>query len=99
MKRRMIALFLALLALACPMLAVAEAAGSETDAAAQAAQLAHPAQESLQAAPKTVFHIDGAAFVDSLQYMLKGMVGIFLVTAIIILAVVILEKATKKKED
>ena len=42
-------------------------------------------------------HVDGGAFVDSLQYMLKGMVGIFLVTAIIILAVVILEKVSGKK--
>lgn len=50
------------------------------------------------AAPKTVFRIDGAAFVDSLQYMLKGMVGIFLVTALIILVLVILEKVTKKQE-
>jgi len=44
-------------------------------------------------------HLDGAAFVDSLQYMLKGMAGIFLVTGLIILAVLILEKATAKKRD
>lgn len=41
------------------------------------------------------FRLDGAAFVDSLQYMLKGMVGIFLVTGLIILALVILERVTK----
>ena len=44
-------------------------------------------------------HLDGAAFADSLQYMLKGMVGIFLVTAIIILAMLILEKTTGKKKE
>lgn len=44
-------------------------------------------------------HLDGAAFLDSLQYMLKGMVGIFLVTGIIILAVVILEKVIGKKKN
>lgn len=42
--------------------------------------------------------IDGAAFVDSLQYMLKGMAGIFIVTGLIILLLIVLEKATKPKE-
>lgn len=41
--------------------------------------------------------IDGAAFVDSLQYMLKGMAGIFIVTGLIILLLIALEKATKPK--
>ncbi|MBE5782452.1 MAG: hypothetical protein E7329_03945 [Clostridiales bacterium] len=36
---------------------------------------------------------------ESLMYMLKGMVGIFLVTAMIILVLVILEKATKGKKE
>ena len=57
-----------------------------------------PAWALADDAAQTVFRIDGAAFVDSLQYMLKGMVGIFLVTALIILVLVILEKATKKQE-
>ena len=40
------------------------------------------------------------AFVESLRYMLKGMAGIFIVTLLIILAVLILEKVTgKKKQD
>ena len=39
------------------------------------------------------------SFGESLGYMLKGMAGIFLVTAIIILAVVLLEKAGGKKKD
>ena len=50
---------------------------------------------SLAEEAQSAFHLDGAAFVDSLQYMLKGMVGIFLVTGLIILALVILEHATK----
>ena len=33
------------------------------------------------------------------QYMLKGLVGIFLVTGLIILVLVILEKATKGKQE
>ncbi len=41
--------------------------------------------------------INGAAFVDSLQYMLKGMAGIFIVTGLIILLLIALEKATKPK--
>ena len=36
---------------------------------------------------------------ESLMYMLKGMVGIFLVTAMIILVLLILEKATKGKQE
>ena len=36
---------------------------------------------------------------ESAMYMLKGMVGIFLVTAMIILVLVILEKATKGKAE
>lgn len=43
--------------------------------------------------------IDIPAFVDSLQYMLKGMGGIFIVTLLIILAVYLLEKCSKKKEE
>ena len=45
------------------------------------------------------FRLDGAAFVDSLQYMLKGLVGIFLVTGLIILALVILERVTKHGKE
>ena len=48
---------------------------------------------------QTNFRIDFPAFVDSLQYMLKGLVGIFLVTGLIILVLVILEKATKGKQE
>ena len=36
---------------------------------------------------------------ESAMYMLKGMVGIFLVTAMIILVLLILEKATKGKQE
>ena len=43
-------------------------------------------------------HIDGAAFVDSLGYMLKGMVGIFLVIAIIMAVIMILNKVTGKEK-
>ncbi|HIR07274.1 MAG TPA: oxaloacetate decarboxylase [Candidatus Pullichristensenella stercoripullorum] len=42
--------------------------------------------------------MDGAAFVDSLGYMLKGMVGIFLVIAIIMAVIMILNKVTGKEK-
>ena len=38
------------------------------------------------------------AFLDSLPIMAKGMAGIFIVTAIIILATVLLNRITKNKE-
>ncbi len=51
-----------------------------------------------ETAPKTNFHIDFPAFVDSLQYMLKGLVGIFLVTGLIILVLIVLEKVSKGRQ-
>ena len=39
---------------------------------------------------ETSFHIDFPAFVDSLQYMLKGMAGIYIVTAVIVVMMVLL---------
>ncbi len=45
------------------------------------------------------FHIDVNAFVESLGYMAKGMVGIFIVTAVIVLSMVLLNKFTSKKAD
>ncbi len=48
---------------------------------------------------ETSFHIDFPAFVDSLQYMLKGMAGIFIVVGLIILVLLALEKLGGKKEE
>lgn len=42
--------------------------------------------------------IDVPAFVDSLQYMLKGMAGVFLVTGFIILAIYLLDKIASRKD-
>lgn len=56
------------------------------------------AEEAAQVV-ETNFHIDVPAFLDSLQYMLKGLVGIFLVTGLIILVLIILEKVTKGKQE
>ena len=52
-----------------------------------------------EAAPvvETHFHIDFPAFVDSLQYMGKGLVGIFVVTAVIIGMVYLLKMIPDKK--
>ncbi len=43
-------------------------------------------------------HIDFPAFVASLRYMGQGMLGIFAVTLVIILAIVLLNKITAKKD-
>lgn len=43
--------------------------------------------------------IDFSAFLDSLQYMGKGMLGIFLITVLLVVMVVILEKATGHKSN
>ena len=48
---------------------------------------------------ETSFQIDFPAFVDSLQYMLKGMAGIFIVVGLIILVLLALEKLGGKKEE
>ncbi len=42
--------------------------------------------------------IDFAAFTDSLQYMLKGMGGIFIVTAVIVAIILLLNKTGKGKK-
>ena len=44
-----------------------------------------------------MIHVD--EFLDSFQYMGKGMLGIFIVTGIIILVTMILNKATEEKEE
>lgn len=44
------------------------------------------------------FAIDFAAFVDSLQYMGKGMLGIFVVTSVIVIFVNALNNLPEKKE-
>ena len=43
-------------------------------------------------------HIDFPAFVASLRYMGQGMLGIFAVSLVIILAIVLLNKITAKKD-
>lgn len=43
--------------------------------------------------------IEGFDFIDSLKVMLRGMLSIFIVTAVLILLVVILNKYSKKKKD
>ena len=40
-----------------------------------------------------------AAFVDSLKYMWKGMLGIFIVTGAIVIMTLLLNKLTEKKSD
>ncbi len=51
--------------------------------------------ESLGAWAVNTFKVD--AFMDSLQYMGKGMAGILIVTCVIILCIYLLNVATKEK--
>lgn len=46
----------------------------------------------------SAFNINVQGFLDSLPYMGKGMLGIFIVTGAIILTVAILNKTTSKKK-
>ena len=63
-------------------------------------EAAEPVSEEESASEASPAKGDQAlSFGESLGYMLKGMAGIFLVTAIIILAVVLLEKIGGKKKD
>ena len=43
--------------------------------------------------------IDFSAFVDSLAYMAKGLLGIFIVTVAIVLMMKLLEKFTRKSGE
>lgn len=42
-------------------------------------------------------NLDFAAFVDSLQYMGKGMLGVFLVIGIIILSIYLMQRIFRSK--
>lgn len=57
-----------------------------------------PVQEN-EPLPKTTFGFFPDRLADSLQYMGKGMGGIFVVTGVIIVVLVILEKAGSRKKD
>lgn len=46
-----------------------------------------------------MFHIDGGAFLASLPIMGKGMLGIFIVTAVIVLFIAVLNAVSKKKKS
>ena len=45
----------------------------------------------------TNFEVDPMHFVENLSYMVSGMIGIFVVIGVIIIATLILNKVTKKK--
>jgi len=101
--KKLIALLMALVMLALPCLALAEESNEaanepvETVETVEVTETADASEEEAivveeeEAKPLTLM--------ESLMFMLKGMVGIFLVTAMIILVLVILEKATKGKKE
>ena len=51
-----------------------------------------------ETAANTDFTIDPMNFVDNLSYMASGMIGIFVVIGVIIIATLILNKVTTKKK-
>ena len=46
---------------------------------------------------ETNFEVDPMNFINNLSYMVSGMIGIFVVIGVIIIATLILNKVTKKK--
>ena len=60
------------------------------------------AEEKIDTDADFSINIDGKRFVDSLQYMWKGMLGIFIVIGVIILSVYVMNKLSTlsfKKDD
>ena len=66
---------------------------------AQATEASGEGQNAMDEMPPMEIHIDGEAFVDSLGLMVKGMIGIFVVTLVIIGVVAILNWHGKTLED
>lgn len=95
------ALMLALMLFMMPGLALAEDVSVGIIGGADgptAIIVAEPAEETAdaEAAPEKEAPL---TMMESLGYMAKGLVGIFVVTGMIILVLVVLEKATKGKKN
>jgi len=100
MMKKIFALILSLMLLALPCLALAEeSTGNEAVIGGADAPttivVAEEGSENTDAAEEE----KPLTIMESLVFMVKGLVGIFLVTAMIILVLRILEKATHKKEE
>ena len=99
MKKLLVILLTLLMILALPVLVLAEEAATEaaTEAAVETdengVEVKNPETEILEEeGPKTTFGFFPATLVETLPIMGMGMLGIFLVTLVIILAVLVLSK-------
>ena len=90
MKKLLVILSLAVVL--CTLLALPSFAAEEkAPTACEGCEVCNPKEEtSLDDMPEMEFNIDGEAFLDSLGYMGKGMLGIFVVTLVIVGVVAIL---------
>lgn len=101
-------LIVSLLSVLCALFALnAFATTGATSTACQGCEVCNPSEGvSMDDMPEMKFEVDGEAFLDSLGYMGKGMLGIFVVTLVIVGVVAILnwhgrslERRNKNKED
>ena len=99
--KQIFALLLSLLLLALPCLALAEESTGDQAiiGGADAPTTIVVAEEGSENADAVEEEEKPLTIMESLVFMVKGLVGIFLVTAMIILVLRILEKATHKKEE
>ena len=99
-----------LVSLLCMALAISVFAADTTAAeksACEGCEVCNPKEEaSIDEMKEMEFDLDGDAFVDSLSYMGKGLVGIFVVTLVIVGVVAILnwhgrslERRNSKKDN
>jgi hypothetical protein len=110
MKKLLVILLTLLMVMALPVAAMAADTTAEatTEATTEAAvetdengvEILSPETEILEEeGPKTTFGFFPATLAETLPIMGMGMLGIFLVTCVIILAVLVLSKLGNKKEE
>lgn len=102
MMKKIFALILSLMLLTMPCLAMAEEtipAEAIGSADVQTDIVIADGEENKEPAEEPAEEEKPLTLMESLVFMGKGLVGIFLVTAMIILVLRILEKATAKKEE
>ena len=102
-------LIISVIAVLCALFAVNAFATAEgtTTTACEGCEVCNPSEgASMDDMPEMKFEVDGGAFVDSLEYMGKGMLGIFVVTLVIVGVVAILnwhgrslERRNQNKKD
>lgn len=88
MKKLMV--LVSLIAVLCLILCMPVLATEEVKDPCAGCEICNPEEIKMEDMPEMVFDINGAAFVESLGYMGKGLVGIFVVTLVIIGVVAIL---------